>query len=72
MNDEKHGFAPSNSTTASALGGAVAVIVIAVCAQFGIYFEAGVEAAIAVIAAAGLGYLPKSGRRPKPEESSDA
>jgi len=57
------GYVPSNSTVATAFGGAVATVVIAVLGQYKIFFPAGVESAIAVIVATVVGYLPKSGRR---------
>lgn len=59
----KAGFAPSNSTTASAVGGAVATIVIGILGQFHITFAPGFEAAIAVLVAVAAGYLPESGRK---------
>ena len=57
------GAMPSDSTSLSAVGGAIAVVVMAVLGQKGITFPAGVEAAIAVIASTLLGYIPKSGRK---------
>lgn len=57
------GLVPSNSTVASGAGGALAVLIVAVCHQFGLNFPAGVEAAIAVIITTVAGYLPKAGRQ---------
>ena len=56
-------FVPSNSTNMTLLGGAVASIIIGILGKYGITFQAGFEAALATLAAAALGYLPKSGRR---------
>ncbi len=54
---------PSGSTISSGVGGAVAVIIVAVFHVFGINFPAGVEASIAVVITAIAGYIPPSGRR---------
>ena len=59
----KAGLMPSDSTSLSGLGGAVAVIIIAALGAKGITFPAGMEAAIAVIVSTLLGYLPPSGRK---------
>lgn len=61
--DESHSLAPSGSTNATLLAGAVAAILMAILEKFGITFRAGFESAIAVLLAAAAGYLPKSGRR---------
>ena len=69
MTDEQtqeYGFAPSGSTNATLIGGALAAITIGVLGKiYGIYFEAGFEAGLAVIFATLVGYLPKSGRLQK-------
>jgi len=57
------GAMPSDSTSLSAVGGAIATVVMAVLGSKGITFPAGMEAGIAVIAATLLGYLPPSGRK---------
>lgn len=57
------GAMPSNSTTATAVGGALATVTIAILGAKGITFPAGVEAALAVIFATLAGYLPASGRK---------
>ena len=57
------GAVPSNSTTASALGGAIAVVTMMVLATKGVTFPAGMEAALAVIFSTLCGYLPASGRK---------
>jgi hypothetical protein len=57
------GGMPSDSTSLSAVGGAIAVVVMSVLGSKGITFPAGMEAAIAVIASVILGYLPPSGRK---------
>lgn len=57
------GALPSNSTNATALGGAAAALVIGYLGTRGITFPAGYEAALAVIFATLAGYLPRSGRR---------
>jgi hypothetical protein len=57
------GALPSNSTNATALGGAAAALVIGYLGTRGVTFPAGYEAALAVIFATLAGYLPKSGRR---------
>lgn len=57
-------FAPSSSTVASAVGGALATITIAILGQMNIHFEAGVEAALAVLFSVVAGYIPPSGRQP--------
>lgn len=63
MADPSTGLAPSAATTASAAGGALAVVIVAVFHQYGINFAAGVEAAIAVIITTIAGYLPAAGRK---------
>ena len=60
---EPPGALPSNSTNATALGGAIATLVIGYLGTRGITFPAGYEAALAVVVATLAGYLPKSGRR---------
>jgi hypothetical protein len=57
------GAMPSDSTSLSAVGGAIAVVVMAVLGAKHITFPAGVEASIAVIFSTLLGYLPPSGRK---------
>ena len=57
------GATPSNSTNATAIGGAVASLVIMVLGMKGITFPAGGEAALAVLVATVAGYLPASGRK---------
>lgn len=57
------GLAPSNSTSASVVGGALATLVIYVLSFKGITLPAGAESAVAVLITALAGYLPKSGRR---------
>jgi hypothetical protein len=55
-------YAPSSSTNASSVGGALATVVISLLVQQGLKIDAITGAAIATLCAAGLGYLPKSGR----------
>ena len=57
------GAMPSDSTSMSAVGGAIATVIMAVLGSKGITFPAGMEAGIAVIVATLLGYLPPSGRK---------
>lgn len=57
------GLSPSNSTSASVLGGALATLIIYILSAKGITFPAGAESAIAVLATAFAGYLPKAGRQ---------
>ncbi len=63
MADDKISLQPSNSTTASALGGALAAITMAVLGHFNITFPAGIEASLAVVFCTLCGYLPSSGRQ---------
>lgn len=60
---QKPRLAPSNSTTASALGGALAAITMAVLGHFNITFPAGIEASLAVVFCTLCGYIPPSGRQ---------
>ncbi len=57
------GLTPSNSTNATAIGGALSALVIYCLSLKGITFPAGLESAVAVICATIAGYLPNSGRR---------
>lgn len=57
------GLSPSNSTSASVVGGSLATLIIYILAQKGITFPAGAEASLAVLATSLAGYLPKSGRQ---------
>jgi hypothetical protein len=57
------GIMPSASTSASALGGAIAAMIIFILGAKGITFPAGAEAALAVIVTTLAGYIPKSGRQ---------
>ena len=57
------GLAPSNSTSASVIGGALATMIIYILGAKGITFPAGAESALAVLATALAGYIPKSGRQ---------
>jgi hypothetical protein len=57
------GFAPSNSSNASAAGTFLAVIIAWWLSLKGIFMPAGVEAAFGGILAFIAGYLPKSGRK---------
>jgi len=57
------GASPSNSTSLTALGGALACVVMAVLGANHITFPAGVESALAVIFATICGYFPASGRK---------
>jgi hypothetical protein len=54
---------PSGSTYGSITGGALATIVVIILDKFGIDFQAGFEAALAVVFTALGGYFPKSGRQ---------
>lgn len=54
---------PSNSTNLSLLGGSVAALLVYGASLKGIFLPAGVEAELATVAAALLGYIPRSGRR---------
>lgn len=60
-------FTPSGSTYASAIGGALTVVLIAMLHQ-GLHWNIDVEtgAAISVLCSALVGYLPASGRSPPP------
>jgi len=53
---------PSNSTTFSALGGALSVIVIWVIGLFHVVIPPEVAASIAVVVSTFAGYIPRSGR----------
>jgi hypothetical protein len=55
-------LAPSASTMASGLGGAVAVILVYVLSLKGIFLPAGVEAAVAWVVSTVAGYIPRAGR----------
>jgi hypothetical protein len=57
------GLTPSNSTNATAVGGALATLIIYGLSLKGITFPPGAEAAVAVLVAAIAGYLPQSGRK---------
>ncbi len=57
------GLAPSNSTSASVVGGALATMIIYMLSMKGVVFPAGAESALAVLATALAGYLPASGRK---------
>lgn len=57
------GLAPSSSTVASGLGGAVAVGVVWGLHLFGVNLPAGIEAGLAAILTALSGYLPATGRK---------
>lgn len=57
------GALPSSSTTATAIGGAVASLAIMILGMKGVTFPAGAESAIAVLVATVAGYLPSSGRK---------
>ncbi len=60
---DKPGFTPSNSTTATALGGTVASLIMMILGHNGVTFPAGMESEIAILAAAIIGYIPSSGRK---------
>lgn len=57
------GYSPSNSTTGSAIGAALATLVVYGFHLKGIDFPAGVEAAIGGLISLAAGYLPASGRK---------
>lgn len=57
------GPTPSNSTSLTALGGAIACVTMSVLGANHVTFPAGVESALAVIFATLCGYLPASGRK---------
>lgn len=57
------GWSPSGSTLGSSIGGAVAVIVIAILEGYHIPVSGSLAAAITTLCAALAGYLPASGRR---------
>jgi hypothetical protein len=57
------GFVPSASTTGSAIGAALATIIVYGFHTKGIDFPAGMEAAIGAIITVLAGYLPAAGRR---------
>lgn len=61
--DPSPGLTPSNSTVASGLGGALAVLTVMGFHSKGIDFPAGGEAALAVVLTTLAGYLPRAGRR---------
>jgi hypothetical protein len=54
---------PSNSTSASALGAALAVILVWVLSLRGVTMPIGVEAAFGGLLSTLAGYLPRSGRQ---------
>jgi len=60
---QKPGFTPSASTTGSAIGAALATIIVYGFHTKGVDFPAGMEAAIGAIITVLAGYLPASGRR---------
>lgn len=60
---QQPGAAPSNSTTLTAMGGALACVTMAILGANHITFPAGVESALSVIFATICGYLPASGRK---------
>ena len=66
MSETNTSWVPSGSTHASSVGGALAIVVIALWEQMfpGVHVTAVTAAALATLCAAGLGYLPKSGRLP--------
>jgi hypothetical protein len=59
-------WTPNGSTSASTVGGSLTIVAIALWEQFfpGVHVTAITAAALATLFAAGLGYLPKSGRLP--------
>ena len=57
------GLAPSGSTNATGIAGAITSLLIYGLSLKGINFPAGMEAAIAVLVATLVGYLPASGRK---------
>lgn len=57
------GALPSNSTTATAIGGAIATIVIWGLSLKGITLPPGVECAAGVLFSTICGYFPQSGRK---------
>jgi hypothetical protein len=57
------GWQPSGSTVGSGVGGAVAIIVIAVLESYHLPVSGALAAAITTLCAALAGYLPASGRR---------
>ena len=63
MADQSPSLTPSNSTTGSAIGGALAVVIVYIFSLKGITLPAGVEAAVAAIMGTMAGYLPASGRK---------
>jgi hypothetical protein len=57
------GASPSNSTTLTAMGGALAAVTMAILGANHVTFPAGIESALAVIFATICGYFPASGRK---------
>lgn len=57
------GWTPSGSTSASSVGGALSIVVIALLSQHHLLeVDAITASALTVLLTAGLGYLPRSGR----------
>lgn len=63
LSPQEPGLTPSNSTNASLIGGALASLIIFFLGYKGMHLPAGLEAAVATLATAAAGYLPRSGRQ---------
>lgn len=61
------GVIPSGSTVATGLGGAIAIVVIAILKQKNIDLGVEADVSLAVIFNTLLGYFPKSGRARPPD-----
>mgnify|MGYP001584232685 CR=1 FL=1 len=72
MSDEKHGLMPSKSTVGTGLGATLAFVVIVFAPRFGITFTDIESVAITALFGVLAGYVPKSGRVPKTEDTPDA
>ena len=57
------GWQPSGSTVGSGIGGAIAIIVIAILESYHIPVSGALAAAITTLCAGLAGYLPSSGRK---------
>lgn len=66
MGEEQHSLIPSGSTAATAGGAFIAATAMLILERYNIHAPAGYEALLGGFIAALAGYIPRSGRLPKP------